>query len=137
MCRKLCRKCSDALVIVPELCTELCRNIWGPWGIVPVAKHGLIIVHGIVHENCAGTSKLCRQLKPRTAAYHLQSYLRSLLDGKPQAARTPEYNKRPGLESFRANVGKLSGPVWRASVQMPGSSPKHPGIAPNVLPPHT
>ena len=58
-------------VIVPELCTELCRNIWGPWGIVPVAKHGLIIVHGIVHENCAGTSKLCRQLKPRTAAYHL------------------------------------------------------------------
>ena len=29
------------------------------------------IVHGIVHENCAGTSKLCRQLKPRTAAYHL------------------------------------------------------------------
>ena len=64
-------KCSDALVIVPELCTELCRNILGPWGIVPVAKHGLIIVHGIVHENCAGTSKLCRQLKPRTAAYHL------------------------------------------------------------------
>ena len=71
MCRKLCRKCLDALVIVPELCTELCRNILGPWGIVPVAKHGLIIVHGIVHENCAGTSKLCRQLKPRTAAYHL------------------------------------------------------------------
>ena len=85
---ELCRNCAGAKrgiknvpEIVPEvlgcagncaeLCTELCRNIWGPWGIVPVAKHGLIIVHGIVHENCAGTSKLCRQLKPRTAAYHL------------------------------------------------------------------